>query len=116
MTTESTTVRTWTILAHAIALIGFFVPIAGHIVGPLVIWLAKRDESPEIDLHVKESVNFQISMLIYNVIAGLLCFVLIGIPILIILHFLNIVFVVIAAIQASDGKLFRYPLSLRLIK
>ncbi|MFL6541527.1 MAG: DUF4870 domain-containing protein [Chthoniobacterales bacterium] len=116
MTTESTTVRTWTILAHAIALIGFFVPIAGHIVGPLVIWLAKRDESPEIDLHGKESVNFQISMLIYNVIAGLLCFVLIGIPILIILHFLNIVFVVIAAIQASDGKLFRYPLSLRLIK
>ncbi|MFL6526588.1 MAG: DUF4870 domain-containing protein [Chthoniobacterales bacterium] len=116
MTTEPTTVRTWTILAHAIALIGFFVPIAGHIVGPLVIWLAKRDESPEIDLHGKESVNFQISMLIYNVIAGLLCFVLIGIPILIILHFLNIVFVVIAAIQASDGKLFRYPLSLRLIK
>ncbi|MFL6536677.1 MAG: DUF4870 domain-containing protein [Chthoniobacterales bacterium] len=116
MITESTTVRTWTILAHAIALIGFFVPIAGHIVGPLVIWLAKRDESPEIDLHGKESVNFQISMLIYNVIAGLLCFVLIGIPILIILHFLNIVFVVIAAIQASDGKLFRYPLSLRLIK
>ena len=81
-----------------------------------MIWLAKRDESPEIDLHGKESVNFQISMLIYNVIAGLLCFVLIGIPILIILHFLNIVFVVIAAIQASDGKLFRYPLSLRLIK
>jgi len=116
MTTESTTVRTWTILAHAIALIGFFVPIAGHIVGPLVIWLAKRDESPEVDMHGKESVNFQISMLIYNVIAGLLCFVLIGIPILIILHFLNIVFVVIAAIQASDGKLFRYPLSLRLIK
>ena len=116
MTTESTTVRTWTIVAHAIALIGFFVPIAGHIVGPLVIWLAKRDESPEIDMHGKESVNFQISMLIYNVIAGLLCFVLIGIPILIILHFLNIVFVVIAAIQASDGKLFRYPLSIRLIK
>jgi hypothetical protein len=55
-------------------------------------------------------------MLIYNAIAALLCIVLIGIPILIILHFLNIVFVVIAAIQASDGKLFRYPLSIRLIK
>ena len=116
MTTETTTVRTWTVLAHAIALIGFFVPIAGHIVGPLVIWLAKRDESPEVDAHGKESVNFQISMLIYNVIAALLCIILIGIPILIILHFLNIVFVIIAAIQASDGKLFRYPLSIRLIK
>ena len=116
MTTESTTVRTWTVLAHAIALIGFFVPIAGHIVGPLVIWLAKRDESPEIDAHGKESVNFQISMLIYNAIAGLLCIVLIGIPILIILHILNPIFVVIASIQASDGKVFRYPLSIRLIK
>jgi uncharacterized Tic20 family protein len=116
MTTDSTSVRTWVMLVHAIALIGFFVPLAGHIVGPLVIWLAKRDESPELDAHGKESVNFQISMLIYNVIAGLLCIVLIGIPILIILHFLNIIFVVIAAIQASDGKLFRYPLSLRLIK
>lgn len=103
-------------LSHAIALIGFFVPWAGHILGPLVIWLAKREDSPEIDAHGKESVNFQISMLIYSVIAGILCFVLIGIPILILLHFLNIIFVIIATIQASDGRLFRYPLSIRLIK
>lgn len=117
MTTETTTnVRTWIVLVHALALIGFFVPLAGHIIGPLVVWLAKRDESPEIDEHGKESVNFQITMLIYNVIAGLLCIVLIGIPILIILHFLNPILVVIAAIQASDRKVFRYPLSLRLIK
>lgn len=117
MTTEATSnIRTWTILVHAIALIGFFVPWAGHIVGPLVIWLAKRDESPEIDAHGKESVNFQISMLIYSAIAAILCIVLIGIPILILLHILNVVFVIIATIQASDGRLFRYPLAIRLIK
>ena len=52
---------------------GFFVPWAGHILGPLIVWLAKRGDSPEIDEHGKESLNFQISMLIYNVIAGLLC-------------------------------------------
>lgn len=116
MATQPEKVRFWAVLVHAIALIGFFVPVAGHIVGPLVIWLAKRDDSPELDAHGKESVNFQISMLIYNVIAGILCVVLIGVPILILLHFLNIIFVIIAAIQASDGKLFRYPISIRLIK
>ena len=90
-------------------------PWAGHIVGPLVVWLAKRTDSPEIDAHGKESINFQLSMLIYNVIAGILCIVLIGIPILILLHILNVVFVIVASIQASEGKLYRYPFTIRLI-
>ena len=102
-------------MAHATALAGFFVPWAGHIVGPLVVWLAKRTDSPEIDAHGKESINFQLSMLIYNVIAGILCIVLIGIPILILLHILNVVFVIVASIQASEGKLYRYPFTIRLI-
>ena len=111
----SSDVRTWCVLAHATALAGFFVPWAGHIVGPLVVWLAKRADSPEIDAHGKESINFQLSMLIYNVIAGILCLVLIGIPILILLHILNVVFVIVASIQASEGKLYRYPFTIRLI-
>ena len=114
-TSPSTSVRTWCILAHATALVGFLVPVAGHIVGPLIIWLAKRQDSPEIDAHGKESINFQISMVIWNAIALILCLVLIGIPILILLHILNIIFVIIASIQASEGKLYRYPLAIRLI-
>src|SRR5438067_7234988 len=114
-TSTSASVRTWCILAHATALVGFLVPVAGHIVGPLIVWLAKRQDSPEIDAHGKESMNFQISMLIWNVIAGILCLVLIGIPLLILLHILNIIFVIVASIQASEGKLYRYPLAIRLI-
>ena len=114
-TSTSSSVRTWCILAHATALVGFLVPVAGHIVGPLIIWLAKRQDSPEIDAHGKESMNFQISMLIWNVISGILCLVLIGIPILILLHILNIIFVIVASIQASEGRLYRYPLAIRLI-
>jgi uncharacterized protein len=114
-TSASSNVRTWCVLAHAAALVGFFVPVAGHIVGPLIIWLAKRQDSPEIDAHGKESMNFQISMLIWNAIAAILIIVLIGIPILILLHILNIIFVIVASIQASEGKLYRYPLALRLI-
>jgi uncharacterized Tic20 family protein len=112
---SSSSVRTWCILAHATALVGFLVPVAGHIVGPLIVWLAKRQDSPEIDAHGKESMNFQISMLIWNAIAAILIIVLIGIPILILLHILNIIFVIVASIQASEGKLYRYPLAIRLI-
>ncbi len=113
---SSSNIRTWCVLAHATALAGFFVPWAGHIVGPLIIWLAKRGDSPEIDAHSKESLNFQISMLIYNAIAAILCLVLIGFVILGLLHILNVIFVIIASIQASEGKLYRYPLAIRLIK
>ncbi len=91
-------------------------PWAGHILGPLIVWLAKRRDSPEIDEHGKESLNFQISMLIYNVIAGVLCLVLVGFVILAILHILNLVLVIVASIQASEGKFYRYPLTIRLIK
>jgi uncharacterized protein len=112
----SSDVRTWNVLCHATALIGFFVPWAGHILGPLVVWLAKRGDSAEIDAHGKESLNFQISMLIYSVIGGVLCLVLIGFLILILLHILNVVLVIVASIQASEGKFYRYPLAIRLIK
>jgi uncharacterized Tic20 family protein len=114
--TTSSNVRTWTVLCHASALAGFFVPWAGHILGPLIVWLAKRGDSAEIDEHGKESLNFQISMLIYNLIAGVLCLVLIGFVILGILHILNLVLVIVASIQAGEGKLYRYPITIRLIK
>jgi uncharacterized Tic20 family protein len=113
---SSRDVRTWNVLCHATALAGFFVPWAGHILGPLIVWLAKRSDSPEIDEYGKESLNFQISMLIYNVIAAVLCLVLIGFIILAILHILNLVLVIIASIQASEGKFYRYPMTVRLIK
>ena len=103
-------------LCHASALSGIFLHVVGHIFGPLIVWLLKRNESPEIDAHGKESLNFQLSMLIYNVIAGILIIVLIGIPLLILLYVLNIVFVIVASIQAGDGKLYRYPVAIRFIK
>ena len=114
--TSSRDVRTWNVLCHATALAGFFAPWAGHILGPLIVWLAKRSDSPEIDENGKESLNFQISMLIYNVIAGVLCLVLIGFILLAILHILNLVLVIIASIQTSEGKFYRYPMTIRLIK
>ena len=111
----ATDVRTWCVLCHASALLGVFFHFPGHILGPLIVWLVKRGESPEIDAHGKESLNFQISMLIYDVIAGILCFIVIGFLILIILWVLNAVLVIIASIKASEGKLYRYPFTIRFL-
>ena len=121
-TAAAPSVRTWCMLAHLSALVGLIVPM-GNIIGPLVVWLLKRDQSPEIDEHGKESVNFQISMFIYiaalSVIAFILIFILIGfllIPVIAILCILDIVFVIIASIKANDGQPYRYPMTLRLVK
>jgi len=108
-------VRTWCVLCHASALLGLFFHFLGHLLGPLIVWLIKRGDSPEIDAHGKESLNFQLSMLIYDAIAAILCIVLIGIPILIILWIVNTVFVIIASIRASEGQLYRYPLTIRFL-
>src|SRR5881394_2699361 len=111
----ATDVRTWNVLCHASALLGLFFHFLGHILGPLVVWLIKRSDSPEIDAHGKESLNFQLSMLIYDAIAAILCIFLIGIPILIALWVLNTVLVIIASIRASEGKFYRYPITIRFL-
>jgi len=109
-------VRTWCALCHASALLGVFIHFPGHLLPPLIVWLMKRDESPELDAHGKEAVNFQLSMLIYNVVAAVFCLILIGFFFLAILWVLNAVLVIIAAIKASDGEFYRYPMTIRFIQ
>ena len=105
-------VRTLTMMCHLSAFAGFFVPL-GNVWGPLVFWLVKKDEMREVDLHGKESLNFQISMSIYIVVAVVLSLLLIGIPVLIGLVIYWIVAVIIASVRANDGELYRYPLAIR---
>lgn len=111
----SSEVRTWCVLCHASALLGLFFHFLGHLLGPLIVWLLKRGDSPDIDAHGKESLNFQLSMLIYDAIAAILCLVLIGIPILIGLWVLNTVLVIVASVKASQGEFYRYPFTIRFI-
>ncbi len=115
-TTALTNVRTWNALCHASALFGVFLYFPGHLLGPLIVWLIKRGDSPEIDAHGKESLNFQISMLLYTLISGVFCLILIGFVFIALLWVLNAVFVIIASIQASDGKFYRYPMTIRFIQ
>jgi uncharacterized protein len=108
--------RTWAMLAHLSSLIGYSILPFGNVVAPLIIWLIKKDQSWFVDDQAKESLNFQISILIYGIICGVLVFLLIGIPLLIALYVFGVVMVIIAAVKANDGVQYRYPLTLRFIK
>ena len=107
--------RQWAMFAHLASLIGYIIPL-GNIIGPLVVWLIKKDEFPFVDDQGKESLNFQISMLIYITVSALAIFICVGIVTTPVLVILDLVFTIIAAIKANQGEYYRYPLTIRLVK
>ncbi len=119
--------KTFGMLAHLAALALFVLPSFGNVVGPLVIWLIKKDQSDWIDKQGKEALNFQISISIYAaaalVVMVMLLFTLVGIPfallvavLLIPLSVFWLIVVIIAAVKANEGEDYQYPLSIRFIK
>lgn len=108
--------RLWGMLCHLLALSGFIGIPLGFVLGPLVAWLIKKDQYPFVNDQGKESINFQISMLIYGIISGVLIFVVIGIPLLIAVAVVDIIYVIVASIAANDGRAYRYPLTIRFLK
>ncbi len=109
------TERNWAMLCHLSAFAGFFFPFGG-IIGPLICWLTRRDESSWVNVNGKASLNFQLSMLLYMFLAIPLCFIIIGIPIVIILGTMKVICVIIASVKAPKGELFRYPLVIPFIQ
>jgi uncharacterized Tic20 family protein len=108
--------RTWAMLCHLIALAGFIGIPLGNILGPLVVWLLKKEEFPAVDVNGKESLNFQISMTIYGFIAALLILVVVGIVLVIAIIIADVVLVIIATVKTNNGEEFRYPATIRFIK
>lgn len=108
--------NTMGMLCHLLSLTQLLGVPLGNILGPLIVWLIKRDEDPFVDLCGKESLNFQISMTIYMIISGILILVFIGFFMVIVLMILNIVYTIIAAIKASEGDSYTYPFTIRFIK
>ncbi len=108
--------RMWGMICHLAALAGFVGIPLGNVLGPLVVWLIKREEFPLVADQGKESLNFQISMTIYGLICIPLMFVVIGFLLGLALLIADVVFIIIAAMKANDGILYRYPLTIRLIK
>lgn len=112
--------RQWALFAHLSALLGGLVTShflgLGCLIGPLIIWLVKKDTMPFVDDQAKEALNFNITVAIAAMVCGVLMLVLIGFVLLPLLALAWVVFIVIAAIKANEGEHYRYPLTLRLIK
>ena len=102
-------------LVHILGFCYYIVPGIGGVLGPLILWIMKKDESAYIDEHGREAVNFQISMLIYTIITAFLCLFLIGFLILPVLALVQIICTILAAIKASEGSYYRYPLTIRFL-
>jgi uncharacterized Tic20 family protein len=102
-------------LLHLSLFAGHTIPLGG-IIAPIVIWQVKKDEMPEVDEHGKNAVNWVLSFLLYALLCVPLVFVIVGIPLLIVLAVLNVVFPIIAAVKANEGRVWRYPLAIPFFK
>ncbi|MCR2820152.1 DUF4870 domain-containing protein [Lederbergia panacisoli] len=100
------------IFAAAIYITSFF----STFVGPLIIWLLKKDDSSLVDFHGREYLNFLISYTIYLIGAGVLCIVLIGFLLLPVIGLLMTIFTIIGAIKAFDGQAYKIPFTIQFLK
>jgi uncharacterized protein len=106
--------KNWGLAAHAASLIGFVIPF-GNILGPLVVWLMKKDTMNFVDDHGKEALNFNITIALIAFVCFILMFVVIGVFLLLIVVLVWLIFTVIAMIEASKGNTYRYPFAIRLV-
>lgn len=101
----------WAVALH---LVQYFPPPFG-LICVILIWMLKKEELPGIDAHGRVVTNWLISQFIYLVVGVILCIVVIGVPILILFGVLGWIFPVIGAVNASVGKVWRYPLSIQFV-
>ena len=102
-------------LMHLSQLANYIFPFGGIIV-PAILWQWKKDEILGVEEHAKEILNFQLSFIIYAIICGVLIFLLVGLPALFVLLLMAIIFPVIAAVNVSNGKPYRYPFTIKFFK
>lgn len=107
--------RMWGMLCHLSALSGFIIPF-GNIIGPLIVYSMKKDEYSFVADQGKESLNFQISVLVYLAISLVTIVLLIGIMFLLQIPLISLILTVLAAVRANDGEYYRYPFCIRFIK
>jgi uncharacterized Tic20 family protein len=107
--------RTWGMLAHLTAFAGFIVPF-GSVIGPLVVWLVKRDQSAFVADQGREALNFNISVLLAAALCALLVLVFIGILLGVALFIFWLTLTIVAGIKAGEGVRYRYPFAIRFLK
>ena len=101
--------KIWSILSHLSALIGV------GLILPLIVYLAMKGDSEYVAANAKEALNFHLSLLLYSLCCVPLIFIVIGIPLLVLIGLASLILAIVAAIKASDGGCYRYPLTIRLV-
>ena len=107
--------KTMGMLCHLLVVVGAIVPFA-CVIGPLIIWVMKKDQMPFVDSEGKEALNFGITVAIAFVICSLLMFVFIGFLLLPLVWLALLILGILATVSANKGQPYRYPVSIRLIK
>lgn len=98
--------RLWSVLSHlSIFVFGVF--------GPLIVWLVRKDDSPFVSDHAKEALNFQLSVLIANLVLACTCVL---IPLAFVVSIAAWVYAILAAVEANNGRIYRYPYTFRLVQ
>lgn len=133
MTDNANDTRTWSMLCHLSALAGFIIP-AGNVLGPLIVWQIKKNELPGIDEHGKASLNFQLTVLVVNIICGIVFAGTLGMSLLwrppmqalgaglgiglllLVVNLLSWILAIVAGLRANNGGFYRYPFAIRFIK
>ncbi len=101
--------KTMALLSHILSLVGWFI-------APLIIYLLKKDESPFVAEHAKESLNFQITLGLCYIVSMILMVIIIGVFLMALVGLVGLILIIVATMKASEGKNYKYPFNLRLIK
>ena len=107
--------RNWGMGAHLSALLGYPIPIFGWLIGPLVVWQMKKG-LPFVEDQAKEALNFQMTVVLIAFVSLLTLVLGIGYVSLAVIGIYDLVFIIIAAVKASEGGKYRYPFTLRMLK
>ncbi len=95
-------------ICHLLGLVGF--------IGPLIIWLIKKDQSPVVDREAKKALNFQLTVLIAWIAGFVLCFVIIGFVLLPLIWLFWLIFTILAAVKTNSGEDYKYPFAITFLK
>ena len=113
---EEIKARQWGMIIHLSIMAGYLVPFAGFVV-PVLLWQLIKHEHALLDAHGKNVANWLLSLLVYAAVAWMMIFTLIGmvigIPALLLLALLNVVFAIVGGIKANDGVVWAYPFTIR---
>lgn len=109
------TERQWAMVLHLSHLLGYtVVPVLG-LAAPIIIWQVLKDDYPSLDEHGRNATNWIICEFIYVFISALLVMVVIGIPMLIVMGILSVLFPILAGLKANDGIVWQYPLTMKFV-